>query len=113
MIQTHRTVSGADGIGSQIPMKRDNGYLYVTVEDSVRGLHLDGLDTVIVIGRPFGPDEYTHIAGRTGRAGKVGNVINVLSKDESWKLNGWEAMLNVPFMNLDEVGYQDLLFKDS
>ena len=111
MIQKHEEVSGATGVGLSTSDSSSSGYLYVTVEDSVRGLHLDGLDTVIVIGRPFGPDEYTHIAGRTGRAGKSGNVINILKVDEVWKLNAWESMLNVPFINIDETGFGDLIYK--
>ena len=125
MIQKHQDVSGASGVGFGVGLLsndinnlsnsddsiKNGGYLYVTVEDSVRGLHLDGLDTVIVIGRPFGPDEYTHIAGRTGRAGQTGNVINILNKDDAWKINAWESMLNVPFINLDAAGYTDLIYK--
>jgi hypothetical protein len=120
MIEKHRQVSGATGLGesyfrdtSQEDDDADDiqrpGYLYVTGEDTVRGLHLDGLDVVIVVGRPNGPDEYTHIAGRTGRAGRPGKVINVLSLEQTKAVNGWEKMLNVEFqrLELDDIAELD------
>jgi hypothetical protein len=116
MIETHRRVSGAAGIGQSTSTyfdaklkegiedgANDDGeeYLFVTGEDTVRGLHLDGLDIVIIVGRAHGPDEYTHIAGRTGRAGKVGNVISVVSNENMAALQSWERMLDVRFELLD------------
>jgi hypothetical protein len=109
MIEVHRQVSGATGVGESYfqPNKEnkekqdDEGYLLVTGEDSVRGLHLDGLDVVVIVGRPHGPDEYTHIAGRTGRAGREGKVIQVLNNQQAAAVNGWERMLGVPFETLD------------
>lgn len=41
--------------------------LLVTSAESARGLDLAGVDCVIVFGRVDGPDEYQHVAGRTGR----------------------------------------------
>lgn len=110
MIQVHRHVSGASGVGESnsyfsSSSKKQNvdedGYLLVTGEDTVRGLHLDGLDVVIVVGRPHGPDEYTHIAGRTGRAGLTGSVINVVSMENAAALNSWEQMLSLRFEKLE------------
>jgi superfamily II DNA/RNA helicase len=109
MIQLHRQVSGASGVGETNYFSQngqeaesDGGeYLLVTGEDTVRGLHLDGLDVVIVVGQPHGPDEYTHIAGRTGRAGKQGKVINVVSSDGASHIKSWERMLDVDFDVLD------------
>ena len=107
MIEKHREVSGATGIGesyfSQTTGEKIGGYLFVTGEDTVRGLHLDGLDIVIVVGRAHGPDEYTHIAGRTGRAGQLGKVINVVSLENAAAMTAWEKMLDVQFERL-EVG---------
>ena len=113
MIAIHRQVSGAVGIGETNYFKAnqqdaDSGgeYLLVTGEDTVRGLHLDGLDVVIVVGQPHGPDEYTHIAGRTGRAGKPGKVINVVSADGAAHFKSWERMLNVQFeaLKMEDIG---------
>jgi len=112
MIEVFREVSGAKGVGESYfnasPSDEDesednvgDGYVLVTGEDTIRGLHLDGLDVVIVVGRPAGPDEYTHIAGRTGRAGRNGNVINVVSNENAAGLKSWEKMLNVDFLQLD------------
>ena len=123
MIEVHRKVSGATGVGesdmaivsgSLDSDDGDNnasgeGYLYVTGEDSVRGLHLDNLDTVICVGRPRGPDEYTHIAGRTGRAGKKGTVINVVSYEQATALTNWEKMLDVSFYPLDEEEVSEII----
>jgi hypothetical protein len=108
MIEMHRKVSGASGIGesSYFQEKSDStadgeGYLLVTGEDTVRGLHLDGLDVVIIVGRPNGPDEYTHIAGRTGRAGRSGKVINIVGPDSAAGIKSWEKMLGVDFTQLE------------
>ena len=121
MIEVHRRVSRATGVGQSLATDasefadggddndtNDEGYLYVTGEDSVRGLHLDNLDTVICVGRPRGPDEYTHIAGRTGRAGNKGTVINVVSYEQATALTSWEKMLDVNFYPLEEEEVSEL-----
>jgi len=106
MIEIHRQVSGATGVGETGYFKKQDEkdedesteeYLLVTGEDTIRGLHLDGLDLVIIVGRPQGPDEYTHIAGRTGRAGKNGKVISVVSSGGAAHITSWERMLDVAF----------------
>ena len=109
MIQVHQRVSGASGVGEsnsyfsskQNDSNKEMGYLLVTGEDTVRGLHLDGLDVVIVVGRPHGPDEYTHIAGRTGRAGQAGSVVNVVSMENAAALASWEHMLSLHFEKVE------------
>ena len=116
LIEKHRQVSGAGGVGEayfQGKTKKDadndtddnndddsEGYLLVTGEDTVRGLHLDGLETVLVVGRAHGPDEYTHIAGRTGRAGKPGKVVNVMNSGDARKVGTWDKLLDVEFTNI-------------
>ena len=107
IIETHRQVSGSSGVGESRYFSSDNNpvkeqqYLFVTGEDTVRGLHLDGLEVVIVVGRANSPDEYTHIAGRTGRAGRSGKVINVVLEESGASLKSWEKMLNCPFTSID------------
>jgi superfamily II DNA/RNA helicase len=117
MIELHRQVSGATGVGEssyfssssekeknqeeEEEQEQGEGYLLVTGEDTVRGLHLDGLDMVVVVGKAAGPDEYTHIAGRTGRAGRTGKVISVLSHQDAASVEGWEKMLCVDFARLE------------
>jgi superfamily II DNA/RNA helicase len=108
LIEVHRQVSGATGVGESTAdddTNDDEGYLLVTGEDTVRGLHLDGLDAVVVVGRAHGPDEYTHIAGRTGRAGRGGKVINVVSDQHAAAVKAWEKMLNTDFqqVTIDEI----------
>ena len=119
LMDVHRQVSGSDGIGESTYFGGDEdaaeddddnseGYLLVTGEDTVRGMHLAGLDTVVVVGRPSGPDEYIHIAGRTGRAGRRGKVINVLSEQHAAAMTGWEKMLNVEFQQLNMKDIESL-----
>lgn len=100
LIAVHRQVTGATGVGEAIADEKDEGYLLVTGEDTVRGLHLDGLDVVVVVGRAHGPDEYTHIAGRTGRAGRTGKVINVVSEQHAAAVKAWEKMLDSEFRQI-------------
>ncbi|KAL7539151.1 hypothetical protein ACHAXR_009055 [Thalassiosira sp. AJA248-18] len=118
LVEAHRKVSGVDGVGGAKQRYNDKkganplgnggsddeGYLLVTHEDNVRGLHLDGLDAVIVVGRPGSPDEYTHIAGRTGRAGRRGSVLNIVSYAQAAALASWTKMLGlgVDFLPVDE-----------
>lgn len=112
LIDAHRQVSGASGIGEKAALEEDSTennteYLLVTGEDSVRGLHLDGLDVVFVIGRPNSPDEYTHIAGRTGRAGQGGKVINIVGSGKGHSLASWESTLGVRFEPLEVEDMKD------
>ncbi|KAL7577843.1 hypothetical protein ACA910_010591 [Epithemia clementina (nom. ined.)] len=110
LMERHRQVSGATGVGESAfgsndisdskNLDHDNGYLLVTGEDSVRGLHLDGLDLVLMVGRPKTPDDYTHIAGRTGRAGQKGQVVAVVSSEQAVALQSWERMLQIKFSNI-------------
>ena len=105
LMQKYRQVSGAGGLGeraAQISFDESEGYILVTGEDTVRGIHLDELDTVVVAGRPRTPDEYIHIAGRAGRAGKAGSVVNILSYEQASALNSWEAMLGISFIPIEE-----------
>ena len=77
-------------------------YVLVTGEDNVRGLHLDRLDSVIIVGRPTTPDSYIHIAGRAGRAGRRGTVVNIVDYDQGSAVTSWENMLGVDFIPLEE-----------
>jgi superfamily II DNA/RNA helicase len=115
MMQVHRQVSKSVGVGVGATSvssstssdivgnsgNKDEGYLLVTGEDTIRGLHLEGLDVVISVGRPQGPDEYTHIAGRTGRQGRRGIVLNIVSDQKAATMKSWQRMLNVEFTTLD------------
>mmetsp|Transcript_31913 Transcript_31913/g.67092 ORF Transcript_31913/g.67092 Transcript_31913/m.67092 type:complete len:816 (-) Transcript_31913:78-2525(-) len=116
LVEAHRKVSGVEGVGGAKQRNgknalgsEDEGYLLVTHEDNVRGLHLDGLDAVVVVGRPGSPDEYTHIAGRTGRAGRRGTVLNIVSFEQAAAMASWTMMLGVDFLPVDEKDVPNLL----
>jgi hypothetical protein len=66
----------------------DKATLLVGTTATTRGIDLDGLTHVFIIGVPGGPhvngksvDEYIHLAGRVGRFGNTGKVITVVSTD--------------------------------
>ena len=65
----------------------------VASEDSARGLHLDGVDAVLVLARPRSADEYLHLAGRTGRCGAAGEVVSIVTYREADALRGWAGQL--------------------
>lgn len=110
LMEVHRRVSGVVGVGGSRSLNNDkNGYLLITHEDNVRGLHLDSLDGVVVVGRPGSPDEYTHIAGRTGRAGRKGSVLNVVSFEQATALTSWSKQLGIDFFPVDESEISGIL----
>ena len=105
LMDTYQRVSGSVGLGERtanVSFDPSEGYVLVTGEDSIRGIHLDGLNTVVVVGRPKAPDEYIHIAGRVARAGNSGNVISVVSYEQAAGLTSWEGMLGIKFIPIDE-----------
>lgn len=128
LVEAHRKVSRVEGVGSAhgrtdartprangidgADVDGGEGYLLVTHEDNVRGLHLDALDAVIVVGRPEGPDQYTHIAGRTGRAGAKGSVLNIVGYEQAAALASWTKMLGVDFLPVDEREVASVILDD-
>ena len=71
--------------------------VYVTFEDSARGLHFDGVDAVFTVGLPASAASYLHLAGRTGRRlggeGKPGTVVTVLPPKAVSILESWSSQL--------------------
>lgn len=70
----------------------------VTFEGAARGLHLDDVDTVFVVGRPSSAASYLHLAGRVGRSStsengdviiRPGNVVSFCTAGSSKELNKW------------------------
>jgi len=70
----------------------------VTFEGSARGLHLDDIDAVFVVGRPSSAAAYLHLAGRVGRSSasddgsvvvRPGNVVSFCTAGSSKELTKW------------------------
>ena len=60
----------------------------------MRGLHLDAVDSVYVLGLPANADTYLHLAGRTGRWPRVaGKVVTIARPGELARLRGWSDEL--------------------
>jgi len=67
---------------------------------ATRGLHLDGVGTVIILGLPANPQMYLHLAGRTARGTGVAApgeavVVTVAVGKELEKLQTWANMLSL------------------
>ncbi|KAG5189981.1 P-loop containing nucleoside triphosphate hydrolase protein [Tribonema minus] len=71
----------------------EHAQVLVASADSARGLHFEGVDLVVILGRARGPDEYVHLSGRTGRQGRRGTVVSVVTYKEAKAMKGWEAQL--------------------
>lgn len=114
LIEAYRGISETSGVGEKsLSMKssteNSSGYVLITGENSVRGMHLNDLDFVVVVGRPKGPDEYIHVAGRAGRAGKEGKVVNVVSLEQISALASLESMLGINFEPVEQGELHTLL----
>lgn len=89
------------GMGLGRLAEGETGAILVTGEDSARGLHFDDVDFVFLMHKPKNPDEYVHLAGRTGRQGKEGNVVTLVSVEEFRKMRSWSSSLKVYFENMN------------
>jgi len=76
--------------------------IIVTYEGSSRGLDLDDVETIFVMGRPSSAESYLHLAGRVGRSctaadGEVviqpGNVISFCTKGSATERNKWTKQI--------------------
>ena len=74
----------------------------VTFEGSARGLHIDNVDTVFVVGRPASAASYLHLAGRVGRATtaedggvviRPGTVVSLCTKGSAIELTKWTKQI--------------------
>jgi len=78
--------------------------LVVTDQFRTRGLHLDDVDAVFILGAAANADTYLHLAGRTGRWPRVegGTVVSIAPDKELRKLCSWSAELGgVEFKPVD------------
>jgi len=68
--------------------------LLVADTAATRGLHLDDVGTVLVLGQPSNFQQYLHLAGRTGRWPRrefpgASVVVTLAKNEELQKLKGW------------------------
>ena len=79
----------AMGLEMDVEEPAEDARFLVTFEGSARGLHLDNVDAVFIMGRPASAASYLHLAGRVGRlypndSGGVvirpGTVVSVCTK---------------------------------
>ena len=73
----------------------------VTFEGSARGLHIDDVDAVFLVGRPASAASYLHLAGRVGRSlpaqGEVtirpGTVVSLCTNGSAKELEKWTKQI--------------------
>jgi hypothetical protein len=73
----------------------------VTFEGSARGLHIDDVDAVFLVGRPASAASYLHLAGRVGRSlpaqGGVtirpGTVVSLCTNGSAKELEKWTKQI--------------------
>ncbi|KAL3932294.1 MAG: hypothetical protein SGBAC_010918 [Bacillariaceae sp.] len=80
----------------------DTAPFLVTFEGSARGLHLDAVDAVFIVGRPASASSYLHLAGRVGRASRgddgeivyvPGTVISLCTTGQAKELEKWTRQI--------------------
>jgi len=68
--------------------------IIVGYEGFGRGIHLDGVETVYVLGLPSKPATYLHMAGRVGRLGqRRGKVVSIVSQNGVKVLDSWRSQI--------------------
>jgi len=72
----------------------------VATDVASRGLHVEGITTVVNYNIPLDPEDYVHRIGRTGRAGASGTAITFASEAESFYLPPIEEFLGHPLTYL-------------
>ena len=60
-----------------------------------RGLHIDGVDTVINIGLPTDSKDYLHRCGRCGRNNQKGLCISIITENELNKVKNLQKAFNI------------------
>jgi len=65
--QLTRIREGTKEVTEETPDRYYECPIYVSTEESVRGLSIDGVPLVFIVGMPKSPEAYIHMAGRTGR----------------------------------------------
>jgi superfamily II DNA/RNA helicase len=84
---------GEQGIKEQLFEER--GGLVCIDEHSSRGIDVDGVEIVWVIGAPVGFASYLHMSGRCGRMGGSGRCVVLIGEEEEQKMAGMYKLLGV------------------
>jgi Helicase conserved C-terminal domain len=95
-----QALAAHDALSSRFDDASKSVPVLVANADSARGLHFEGVDCVFLLGRPKSPDEYVHLAGRTGRQGKTGTVVSVVTYKEVKAMQAWESQLKIQLQEL-------------
>lgn len=92
----------AMGLEPNLQESTDTPPFLVTFEGSARGLHIDAVDCVFVLGRPVSASSYLHLAGRVGRASTAdsgdiinipGTVVSLCTKGQAVELEKWTKQI--------------------
>lgn len=70
----------------------------ISTDIASRGIHIDGIQTVINVTIPENPMDYLHRAGRCGRNMKSGQCISIITSGELNRLNEFASELKIKFV---------------
>ena len=94
--------NSADGSGNSAEDSTEIRNIDVISVAGSRGLHVNYVDSVVIVKPPKAMDEYLHMAGRTGRLGgertdPEGIVITVATLEELKRMQSWQSPLGITF----------------
>jgi superfamily II DNA/RNA helicase len=67
----------------------------VATDVAARGIHVDGVSTVMHFDPAEGPKDYLHRSGRTARAGATGTVVSLVMHDQRRKVAGLQREMGM------------------
>jgi len=107
-----------EGTMERTPKERSQCQVIVATAQEIRGIHLDFIDAVVLLGEPQSVGDYLHCAGRTCRyqpgssEPEEGTVVSIVSDQTATKMLHWsrlsgfrlmEVPLNVHFTTGERV----------
>ncbi|KAL8433930.1 hypothetical protein Efla_001832 [Eimeria flavescens] len=72
--------------------------------DSARGVHVEGAELVLLLGRVRSAREYQHLAGRVGRCGRRGLCVTVSDAASQRVVLSWRRTLGIEFASMAAEG---------